>query len=121
MTLELNGIDVDCIIGDRADERKRAQRLIVDVRIEIDDGAAESDELYDTVDYAELTSRVRAALVAAKCRMIERAAKIVCDLCLADSKIHAATVRITKSGAIAHLSSASATYSARRAEIKPSA
>ena len=112
MTLELNGIDVDCIIGDRTDERERAQRLTVDVRLEVEDGAAESDELCDTVDYAELTSRIRAALVAAKCRMIERAAKIVCDLCLADPKVHAATARITKSGAVAHLSSASATYSA---------
>ena len=113
MTLELNRIDVDCIIGDRAYERERAQRLTVDVRIEIDDGAADSDDLCDTVDYAELTSRVRAALVAAKCKMIERAAKIVCDLCLADRKVRSATVRITKTGAIAHLASASATYSAR--------
>ena len=115
MTLDLDGIDVDCIIGDRADERERAQRLTVDVRIEIGDGAAESDELRDTVDYAELTARVRAALVAAKCKMIERAAKVVCDLCLADAKVRAATVRITKSGSVAHLASASATYSARAA------
>lgn len=113
MTLDLNGIDVDCIIGERADERERAQRLMVDVSMEIDDGAAVSDELRDTVDYAELTARLRSALVAAKCRMIERAAKIACDLCLADAKVHAATVRITKSGSVAHLASASATYSAR--------
>ena len=40
MILELNGIDVDCIIGDRPDERERTQRLTVDVRLEIDDAAA---------------------------------------------------------------------------------
>jgi len=114
MTLDLNGIDVDCIIGDRADERERAQRLTVDVRMEVDDGAADSDELCDTVDYAELTARVRTALVAARCRMIERAAKVVCDLCLADPKVRAATVRITKTGSVAHLASAAATCSATR-------
>ena len=113
MILGLSGIDVDCIIGDRADERERAQRLTVDLRIEIDDCAADSDELRDTVDYAELTARVRTALVAAKRRMIERAAKVVCDICLADAKVRAATVCITKSGSVAHLAAASATYSAR--------
>ena len=73
--------------------------------------AAESDELSDTVDYAALTEKVRAALVAAKCRMIERAAKVVCDLCREDPKVHAATVRIVKAGAVAHLASAAVTYS----------
>ena len=54
MILELNGIDVECIIGERAEERTRTQRLLVDVRLEIGDAAAESDELSDTVDYAAL-------------------------------------------------------------------
>ena len=114
LTLGLNGIDVDCIIGEREEERGRTQRLTVDVRLEICDDAARSDALADTVDYAMLTERVRAALVAAKCRMIERAAKIVCDLCMADTKVRAATVRVTKAGAVPHLGSASATLSADR-------
>ena len=111
MILELNGIDVECIIGERAEERTRAQRLLVDVRLEIVDAAAESDELSDTVDYAVLTEKVRGALVAAKCRMIERAAKVVCDLCREDPKVRVATVRIVKAGAVAHLASAAVTYS----------
>ena len=114
MIRELNGIDVECIIGERAEERTRAQRLLVDVRLEIVDTAAESDALSDTVDYAALTEKVRAALVAAKCRMIERAAKVVCDLCMEDAKVRAAAVRVTKAGAVPHLSSATATFSANR-------
>ena len=108
MNLELNGIDVDCIIGERPDERTRTQRLRVDVVLTIDDTAATTDELADTVDYASLTEGIRTALVAAKCRMIERAAKIVADLCLADGKVSAAKVRVVKSGAIPHLESAAA-------------
>ena len=107
MKLKLNGIDVDCVIGERPDERTRTQRLRVDVVLTIDDRAAETDELSDTVDYATLTEKVRAALVAAKCRMIERAAKVVCDVCLAEPKASAAEVTVTKSGAIPHLESAS--------------
>ena len=114
MKLELNGIDVDCVIGERADERVRTQRLRIDVALTIPDRAGETAELCDTVDYAALTEKVRTALVAAKCKMIERAARIVCDLCLADAKVSAARVRVTKSGAIAHLESASAVVEAER-------
>ena len=114
MKLELNGIDVDCIIGERPDERTRTQRLRVDVVMTIDDTVAETDELADTVDYAALTEQVRAALVAAKCKMIERAAKVVCDLCLKDTKVSAAKVRVTKSGVIEHLESATAVIEASK-------
>lgn len=108
MNLELNGIDVECIIGERPDERTKAQRLRVDVVLTIGDRASETDDLTDTVDYAALTEKIRAALIEAKCRMIERAAKVVADLCLADEKVSAAKVRVVKSGAIPHLESAAA-------------
>ena len=108
MKLELNGIDVECIIGERPDERMRPQRLRVDVVLTIGDKASETDELADTVDYAALAERIRAALVEAKCRMIERAAKVVCDLSLNDPKVFAAKVRVVKTGAIPHLESAAA-------------
>ena len=114
MKLELNGIDVDCIIGERPDERTRTQRLRVDVALMIDDKVATTDELADTVDYAALTEGIRTVLVAAQCRMIERAAKVVCDLCLKDAKVSAAKVRVTKSGAIEHLESASAVVEATK-------
>ena len=77
MTLKLNGIDVDCVIGERPDERTRLQTLRVDVELEISDVAADTDSLSDTVDYAALTERIRAALASAKCRMIERAADYI--------------------------------------------
>ena len=114
MKLELNGIDVDCIIGERPDERTRLQRLQVDVLLSIGDRASETDELSDTVDYAAFTERIRAVLIAAKCRMIERAAKVVLDLCLADEKVSAAKVRVVKSGAIPHLESAAAVIEAAK-------
>ena len=108
MQLELNGIDVDCVIGERPDERTRLQRLRVDVALEIPDAAAETDDLADTVDYAALAESIRAALVAAKCRMIERAAKVAWEVCRADRRVRSATVRVTKFGAVPHLESASA-------------
>ena len=106
MTLRLNGIEVDCVIGELPDERERLQRLLVDVELELPPAAAETDSLSDTVDYAALAGRIRAALVAAKCRMIERAAKVVYD-CLPTRE---ARVVVTKAGAVPGLASASVSF-----------
>ena len=114
MKLRLNGLAIDCIIGERPDERVREQELRVDVELEISDRAAETDELGDTVDYAALADRIRAALVAAKCQMIERAAKVVYDVCRAEAKVLSATVTVTKTGAVPGLSSATAVYTGER-------
>lgn len=114
MELRLNGIEVECVIGERLDERTRLQKLRVDVALEIADTAAETDELADTVDYAALAERIRAALVAAKCRMIERAAKVAADACLAEDKATSVAVTVTKRGAVPGLESASVTYETRR-------
>ncbi len=108
MLLELNDIDVECIIGDLPDERTRLQRLRVDLALTIGDAVATTDDLEDTVDYAALTDRVRVALMAARCRMIERAAKIVLDLCREDARVRHARVKVTKTGSVPHLESATA-------------
>jgi dihydroneopterin aldolase len=114
MTLKLNGIEVACIIGDRPDERVRLQTLRIDAELEIPSDAATSDHLAETIDYAALTDAIRASLVAAKCQMIERAAKISFDVCAAACRPVAGArplrVTVTKSGAIPGLASASACY-----------
>lgn len=114
MTLRLNGIEVLCVIGERADERHRLQKLRVDVELAIPPTAAETDRLEDTVDYAALTEAVRAALVAAKCLMIEHAAKRAFDVCTAACRSVAGArcvrVTVTKAGAIPGLESAAVSY-----------
>ena len=108
MKLNLNGIDVDCIIGERPNECNQPQRLRVYAELDVPDTAAETDDISDTVDYAALSERIRSSLVAAKCRMIERAAKVACDACLADGKVASASATVVKTGAVEHLESASA-------------
>jgi dihydroneopterin aldolase len=110
MLLELNGLEVDCVIGERPEERVRNQRLSLDVRLWISDDSAESDELSDTADYAALAEEIRAALVSAECRMIERAAKLAHEVCMANPRVFSAEVKVTKTGAIPHLFSASAVF-----------
>jgi len=110
MILELNGLSVECVIGDRPSERTQPQRLLVDVRLEIDETVSESDALEDTVDYAALTEKIREALAKSQCRMIERAAKVVWKICRAFPSVRHATAKVTKAGTVPHLASASATF-----------
>ena len=114
MTLELESLAVDCIIGDLPEERTKAQRLIVDIRLEIDDAAAYSDSLADTVDYAALAAKVRKTLEDARCRMLERAAFLVATPCVAAPHVVEAAAKVSKRSAVPFLDAASATFSAKR-------
>lgn len=105
--LKLNGIEVECIIGDLPEERVREQRLLVDVALDIDlADAAASDRLDDTVDYALLVGGIREALEDAQCRLLERAAGVVADVCLSDPRVERVTVGVRKFGSVSGLGSA---------------
>ena len=105
--LKLNGIEVECIIGDLPEERESEQRLLVDVALDIDlKNAANSDSLDDTVDYALLVGDIREALEDAQCRLLERAAGVVADVCLSDPRVERVTVGVRKFGSVSGLGSA---------------
>ena len=105
--LKLNGIEVECIIGDQPEEREREQRLLVDVVLDIDlEDAAVSDCLDDTVDYSLLVGNIREALEDAQCRLLERAAGVVADVCLSDPRVERVTVGVRKFGSVSGLGSA---------------
>lgn len=108
--LRLNGIEVDCILGDLPEERVSEQRIRVDVALEFDQqDAAASDRLEDTVDYALLVGNIREALEDARCRLLERAADVVADVCLADPRVERVTASVRKFGTVPGLGSAEVT------------
>ena len=115
--LELCGLEVACVIGDRPEERLREQRVVVDVALFLDLApAAASDALADTVDYAALAETVRAALRAARCHMIEAAAECVARVCLADPRVQSVQVRVEKPGSLPGLRAAAAVVVRTRPE-----
>lgn len=109
LVLTLDGLKVDCVIGERPDERTRLQRLVVDVKMNVSAVAAMTDDIADTADYAALAERITACLEEAKCMMIERAAYLAALVCLDDKAVISAEVKVTKSGAVEGLQSASVT------------
>ena len=105
--LELCGLEVACVIGDRPEERGREQTLTVDVSLACDLAAAGvSDALCDTVDYATMAAAIRTVLRQARCHMIESAATCVARVCLADPRVTEVRVRVAKSGAVPGLRAA---------------
>ncbi len=119
MTLKLNDLEVLCVLGDLPEERERSQAIRVDVEMEVGETAAKTDDLSGTVDYAALASDIRAALTDAKCRLLERAAMLVRDVCLKSGKVSHAKATVTKAGAVPHLKSASVTSEGSPADTKP--
>ncbi len=95
--LEIRGLEVSCIIGELPDERVNEQTLSIDAVLFLDlKPAACSDNLDDTVDYAKLCADIRSVLKQAQCRMIERVAQCVADVCLRDPRVKKVRVRIEK-------------------------
>ena len=109
-TLKLNGIEVECVLGDLPEERTREQRIQVDVSLEIDlESAGESDSIDDTVDYAILVGNIREALEDARCRLLERAASLVADVCLEDPRVERVAVTVRKFDSVPGLANAAVT------------
>ena len=110
MKLELKGITVKCILGELPEERTTPQTIKVDPALELPDAAAEGDTLTNTVDYVLIAERVREALTVGKYRMLESAAKAVAEAARVSGLVKAVSARVTKTGAIAWIDSASAEF-----------
>ena len=105
--LELCGLEVSCVIGDRADERAREQTLTLEVSLTLDLAAvAASDALEDTVDYVSLADAIRASLKAGRFKMLESAAVCAAQVCKRQPGVSAVAVRVEKAGAVPGLRAA---------------
>jgi 7,8-dihydroneopterin aldolase/epimerase/oxygenase len=78
-------------------ERAQGQDFVVDVVLELDLGkAAASDDVTDTVHYGELVGALVAVLEGEPVNLIETLADRLLDVCLADTRVSAATVTVHK-------------------------
>ncbi|MBR0198267.1 MAG: dihydroneopterin aldolase [Kiritimatiellae bacterium] len=107
LELDISGIEVICILGDRPEERIAERKIIVNAHLEIVSNSAISDKLEDTVDYVELAEKIRARLIDEKANMIEHAAFLAAKEALKFSAVKAAAIEIVKEGAVAGIAKAS--------------
>jgi dihydroneopterin aldolase len=96
-------------------ERADGQDFVVDVELEFDTrAAAASDQLSDTVHYGELAEALAAVIAGEPVNLLETVADRLCQVCLADSRVAAATVTVHKPQAPIALSFSDVAVSIRR-------
>jgi dihydroneopterin aldolase len=79
MTIELLDLVLFGHHGYLEAERRLGQRFLVDLWVEVDDAAAESDDIEHTVDYRELAALVREVFAGPERLLLEGLAGAVAD------------------------------------------
>jgi dihydroneopterin aldolase len=93
----IEGLAVQCRIGVTDVERASPREIVLDLDLEVEGAATQTDDVADTVDYSELSRLVEGSLVESPYRTLERLADEVCRLVLREfPSAQAVTVRASK-------------------------
>jgi len=89
------------IIGIRDEERKRPQDILINLKLYTDcHQAGQSDKIDDCVNYSIVAKKVQAHAENSSRKTVEALATDIAYLCLEDSRILKAYVRVEKPGAV---------------------
>lgn len=76
----IKGLEIYAYHGVFPKEKEKGQPFVLDITLELDCAhACRTDELGDTVSYADVCDTVEQTMLSKKCNLIEHAAEIVCD------------------------------------------
>ena len=94
----LHGMKAETLIGVYDCERKNKQTLILDLDIGVAEQSALSDDINDTVHYAEVCELVRKSLAEQRFQLLEALAEHVAELILQNFNAVSVRVRVVKPG-----------------------
>lgn len=95
--ISINGLVVEARIGVTPEERAHPQALVVDVEVATDLArAGRSDDLADTIDYDQLTTKVAALVRQSECHLLESVATQIAGLVSALPGVFGVTVSVLK-------------------------
>lgn len=95
------GLEVNCIVGIKPEERLKTQQVIVDIKLSTDlSKAAETDDVNDTVDYDSLSENIVGFIEKSDFRLLEKLAYETAKLAKEISKAREVTIAIKKPAAI---------------------
>ncbi len=81
--IHIKGLEIYAYHGVFPEEKKKGQTFVLDITMELDCAhACLTDELADTVSYADVCDTVEQTMLSKKCNLIEHAAQRVCDAIL---------------------------------------
>jgi len=97
VTIELAGLVVFGRHGYLEEERRIGQRFLVDLWVEVDEAATESDRIEDTVDYRRLAALVRDVFAGPERLLLEGLAGAIADGIVASfAEVDHVRVRVRK-------------------------
>ena len=97
MTIELEGLVVFGHHGYLEEERRLGQRFLVDLWVDVDEAATESDRIEDTVDYRRLAALVRDVFAGPERLLLEGLAGAIADGIIAGfAAVERVRVRVRK-------------------------
>lgn len=94
----LHGMKADTLIGVYDWEREQKQTLLLDLDIGVPEKPASSDNITDTIHYAEVCNSIRLSLNSQSFMLLEALAEHIANLVLQDFGALWIRVRITKPG-----------------------
>jgi dihydroneopterin aldolase len=95
--IEIRGLRVAGICGVLPEEQQRAQPLLVDLDLVADLApAGASDNLADTINYAEVAQRVEELVATGRVALLEHLAERIAGVCLDDPRVVEVNVRVRK-------------------------
>lgn len=100
--LELQGLELECIVGVRPSERRHRQRIRLNVTLELDLGVAgRSGRISQTVDYSRVADEIRHLLRFREYRLLEMATEEVSAMLLSvHPALRAVRIRLEKPEAL---------------------
>ena len=96
LTIELFGLSLHGHHGADEDERRKGQRFLFDLWLEVGDAAAVSDRIEDAVDYREVAALVQEVSDGREFRLLEALATEIADAVLARFPVVRVRVRVRK-------------------------
>jgi dihydroneopterin aldolase len=103
----IHGLKIPCIIGTLPRERKKKQRIVIDLEFPAPvRKAARRDALRDTVNYQKIAGRATAFVSKSRFYLLETLAECLTRVLLREFKLRNITLRVSKPNAIRNAKSA---------------
>ena len=97
----IKNLFIDCEIGVYDEERGCTQPICLDIELSTNLGtSSQTDNLSDTVDYFELTSKIVADVKKSQFQLVESLAEHVANICLQEQKISSVNITLKKPKAL---------------------
>ncbi|MFQ5985357.1 MAG: dihydroneopterin aldolase [Alphaproteobacteria bacterium] len=95
-----------CSIGVHRHEHRSDQRVRINIDLAVDDGGLSlDDDIANVVSYEEVVQGVKRLVARRHVNLVETLAEQIAELCLKDSRVASARVRVEKLDAIAEAAS----------------